>query len=300
MPARTSPKRSVRKRRSHPLTAVGILSLAIVVAAFVLSKGMGNPEAKAAPAPVVGAFASVRIPVPLDFVPAGTRLSEVQFEVVSYPRHQVPAGALEDITPYMDSVAAAPLPANLPLFRQNLRKTAGVRNAVIDRIPEGMRAMTIRVDATAAVEGWASAGAIVDVLVAGKDKTSVVAEKVKILSAERSTSPQNIDGGAPSVPSTVTLLTTQEQTLAISTAMNIGKISFALRSTADGGEWRSPNFSAKSIGRGVADVEEVDRVRGFVRFSAQNGEEDRSFALTGDKWVQSDVKPEGFFVAEGG
>lgn len=76
----------------------------------------------------------------------------------------------------------------------------------------------MRVDATSSVEGWAGSGSLVDVLLIQKDRTTVVAEKVKVLSSERSSSP--VEGGAsPSVPSTATLLVTQEQCLAINTAI---------------------------------------------------------------------------------
>lgn len=63
-----------------------------------------------------------------------------------------------------------------------------------------------------------------------RDKTTVIAEGVKILSSERSVSP--VEGNAaPNVPSTATILVTQEQCLAINTAVSLGRLSFSLKET---------------------------------------------------------------------
>ncbi len=273
-----------------------VLGISILGAAFLLSRAnSARLEAEMVTnTPVVGQFDTIRVPVPVEPVAAGTKLRDVKFRTVSFPKHQVPQGAVSDLTPLLDAVAVAPLPADLPLFRKNVSLNGGASNPVIERIPDGMRAMTIRVDATSAVEGWAGSGAVVDVLLAEKDRTSVVAEKVKILSAERSVSPvQGVD--SPNVPSTVTLLVTQEQCLAINTAIPLGKIAFALRSTQDGGNWGRTEFSATHLKGGGVPMRRQSEVRGYVTIK---GKEDQSFALTDGKWTSTEVIPEGFLASE--
>ncbi|MCB0319360.1 MAG: Flp pilus assembly protein CpaB [Bdellovibrionales bacterium] len=284
---RTSPLR--RRRQVQNLFGFGLIALAILVVGM-LKGGNPAPEVRAeyvSAHPIVGQFDTVEVPVPISPVTAGTFLKDVRFRNVAFPVHQVPKDALLDLKPYLASMAIAPLPANLPIFQKNLTASASASNPVIERIPEGMRAMTVRVDATGAVEGWASSGAIVDVLLVTADGTSVVAEKVRVLSAARSVNPiQNVT--ATSVPSTVTLLVTQEQCLAINTAIPLGKIAFALRSLGDEGNWNQRKFSKESLKGGPADLE-AHRIQGYVRIE---GENPKTFALSGNSWIPTEVQPE--------
>jgi len=287
-------KPTSRRRDSRRLTGMSLIAFAIVVAAVVHRRAAAT-EPLPPPPPVVAEFDTVAVPVPVAGVAAGTKVKAVRFRTVRYPKHQLPPGAIVDVTPHLEAVTMAPLPASLPLFEENLSR-GGVSNPVIERIPAGMRAMTIKVDATAAVEGWAGSGAIVDVLLVERDRTAVVAEKVRILSAERSVSP--VEGAAaPSVPSTVTLLVTQEQCLAINTAIPRGRIAFALRSNEDEESWSSTLFTADRLKGNALPSEVRSSITGFA---AVKGAAPRSFALANGRWIPTEVIPEGFLAAEPG
>lgn len=296
MPQRVSSGGTKRRNRSNALLGSALVAISVVAGAIIIS-GYSRPAAVVATAaPVVGEFDTVRIPVPVDPVPAGTRVQDIRLKSVAFPSHQVPAGALRTVDEVREAVAIAALPANLPLFRENFSLTAHTSNPVLERIPEGMRAMTIRVDATSAVEGWAGSGSVVDVLLIEKDRSTVIAEKVKILSAERSVSP--VEGAsAPSVPSTVTILVTQEQCLAINTAIPMGRIAFALRGARDERDWVESSFAAAQLRNGSSEVRAQSDIRGYV---SVHGEQDKQgFALVGGKWIRADAKPEGFLVNSG-
>jgi Flp pilus assembly protein CpaB len=272
-----------------------LLSVAMVVSSAIIAKSGSSKKQEAPATAVVAEFDAVSIPVPIEPVPAGTKVSEIKLRNVSFPKHQVPEGALITLTGYTDSVTVAPLPANLPLFKRNLGAPGSAVNPVIDRIPPGMRAMTIKVDATAAVEGWAGSGAIVDVLLVEKDRTAVVAERVKILSAERSVNP--IEGAAaPNVPSTVTLLVTQEQCLAINTAIPLGRIAFALRSARDDESWSDTDFTADRLKGVVNAPAKRSSISGYV--SIKDGSASQKFALSNGQWIPTESVPDGFRVAE--
>ena len=293
MAVRKYSKGSRRKRKDKGLLGIGILSASILVAAFILAKQRSPVVEARESTTVVAEYDTVPLPVPSEYVPAGTKVSEIRFESVSFPKHQIPKGALHDLGPILNATTIAPLPARLPLFRTNFSLKSRT-NPVIEKIPEGMRAMTIRVDATSAVEGWAGSGAIIDVLLVQKDRTSVVAENVKILSAERSVAP--VDGeGSPSVPSTVTVLVTQEQCLAINTAIPLGKIAFALRGISDENSWSDVTYEAGRLKRGPASGEGQSSISGYVSVDGKNGK--RTFALADGKWIKTEVKPQGFLVA---
>ena len=246
--------------------------------------------------PIVAAFDMVEVPVPIAPVMAGTKVRDIAFRRVSYPRHQVPSDAVIDVRAIGELVATTALPAQLPLFAGNFNKRVTGLNSVIERIPPGMRAMTIKVDATSAVEGWAGSGSVVDVLLIAHERTSVIAEQVKILSAERVVEP--VEGAAsPQVPSTVTLLVNQEQCLAINTAIPLGKIAFALRSPDDREGWETAQYSADRFkAKGGAVESEKRGVSGYISVSGLNG--GKSFALSDGKWIQTAIVPEGFRVMD--
>ena len=283
----------LRRHSRSSLPGLALVAVAIVVAAVVLARKPAPVQAREAAAPVVAAFDSITVPVPAEPVVAGTKVKDIKLKNVSFPKHQVPMGALQDMGTYLEAVAVAPLPANLPIFKENLSFTAFANNPVIEKIPAGMRAMTIKVDATSSVEGWAGSGSIVDVLLVEKERTSVVAENVKILSAERSVTP--VEGSAsPNVPQTVTLLVTQDQCLAVNTAIPLGRIAFALRGKQDPASWGSTVFTADSLRFGGSHNEKPSSVVGYVSVSEKGNS--KSFALTDGKWIKTEVVPEGFLV----
>jgi Flp pilus assembly protein CpaB len=296
MPSRITAPRN-RQRRNSLIPAIVLVVVSIVATAFVMQREVPPAQAEKSIPIVVGEFDIVSLPVPAHHVPVGTKVKDIRFKQVSFPRHQVPAGALLSVRDYLESATVAPLPANLPLFPENLRLLAGAGNPVIERIPVGMRAMTIRVDATSAVEGWAGSGSVVDVLLVEKDRTTVVAEKVRVLSAERSVSP--VEGAAsPSVPSTVTVLVSQEQCLAINTAIPRGKLAFALRSVGDEDNWSDTIFTAERLRGAGRAIDSRNAVTGYVSITERNSGERKGFSLSNGKWVQSEVIPEGFFASQ--
>lgn len=269
-----------------------IIGAALGIALPLIVKSGGRGIVAKPDEPIVAAYDMVEIPVPAQPVNAGTRVADIPFRRVSYPRHQVPEGALVDVSLLRDSFAIAPLPANMPLFEPNFALRPIGTNPVVERIPKGMRAITVRVDATSSVEGWAGSGSLVDVLLIGHDRTSVIAEQVRVLSAERVVMP--IDGSsAPHVPSTATLLVTQDQCLAINTAIPLGKIAFALRSPDDRSMWQRSQFTAELLRNRPSDAHsEREGIKGLLTINDQGGA--KTYALSGNRWIATDIVPEGF------
>jgi Flp pilus assembly protein CpaB len=284
----------IKERRAPRSNAAAMvfLGLAFIASALLIIRSQGETTVAA---PIVGGFDLVSVPVPVAYVPAGTAVSQIKFKQVQFARHQIPEGALTNLKSLESSFTIAALPANLPLFRDNFDSRAASLNPVIERIPTGMRAMTINADAVTSVEGWAGAGAVVDVLLVESGRTTVVAEQVMILSAERSTSTGRAIT-APSVPRTVTLLVTQDQCLAINTAIPLGKISFALRSVGDREKWRNERYSADRFKAQSAQKVEKSSISGVISFEV--AEEKRRYALVDGRWIASDVLPEGFLLNE--
>lgn len=298
MAIRTSAKLARRRGKDRGMLSMLLLCVtSVIVAVLVTRKNDVRVDTTPTGPSVVAEFDTVSVPVPTEYVPTGTKLSAVRFQQIAYPKHQLPPGSLVSVDSYLNAVTIAPLPANLPIFAENLSLEATSSNPVIESIPAGMRAITLQVDATSAVEGWAGSGSVIDVLLVEDKKTSVIAEKVKILSAERSVTPVNAEA-APNVPKTVTLLVTQEQCLAINTAIPLGRIAFALRGTSDSERWIDTSYSPDEL-RGKSRVvrAESTMINGFI--AVQEGGGERKFALSEGKWIPTEVVPEGFLVAGG-
>jgi len=293
MVARSSTPTSRRSANASRVLGLIVMGLGIGGAAYVTGKGH-SPEVKVEQSRAyVPEFNVVEVPVPDRPVGAGVVMRDVPIRLEKFPEHQLPRGVVRDAGRVRDAVTLVALPGGLPILDVNLGSPDEASNPLVGRIPPGMRAMTVRVDATSAVEGWARSGSVVDVLLVEKNKTTVVAEQVKIISTERSLSAAVSLDTSAAIPSTVTLLVTQEQCLAINTAVAVGKIAFALRSGADAERWRDSYFDATDLSDSAGRKPEA-KVEGVVSFGA--GSDKRNYALVDGKWIPTDSMPTGFFV----
>lgn len=237
------------------------------------------------------AFGTVVLIAPSAPVPKGAKLSQVPLREMHWPRNEVPEGAVRDIDSIRDMYAKVGLPANQPVLRANL-SAAPLVNGVAELIPPGHRAITIEVDSEAGVEGWATPGAHVDVLLTYRDpednlnKTRVAVEDAVVLSYNGRTqkAQDQADVAKVAATSTVTLAVTAEDSLKMPTARAMGRISLVLRNTND----------PKSIGNGTFAANEWDDSakkdgpafvsKAFARFTTEDGKE-RHFELGPDqKW----------------
>jgi len=283
------------RRRTHTSRVLGLVLIALGIGGAVYATGLR----RAAEVPLersrayVPEFHVVEVPVPDRPVGAGVMMRDVAVRLEKFPEHQLPRGVVRDIGRIRDAVTLVAIPGGLPILEVNVGSADQASNPLVGRIPPGMRAMTVRVDVTAVVEGWARSGSVVDVLMVDKGGTTVVAEQVKILSTERSLSaPVNLDTTA-AVPNTVTLLVTQEQCLAINTAVAVGKIAFALRGGTDGDRWRDGDFTASDLAGRDSKAKQA-KVEGV--FSVGSGAERRRYALVEGSWIPADTMPSGYFV----
>ena len=254
---------------------------------------VGSKEAPSEPKTIiVGEFDTIDIPVPINKIEAGSLVKNIQFKNIQFPKHQLSEGIITNVDSILEASAIMDLPPAVPVFKNSFSINNTKINPVVDKIPEGMRAMTVKVDATSSVEGWAGTGSIVDVLLVTNKGASVIAEQVKILSAERSVVPvENND--PPQVPSTVTLLVTQEQCLAINSANTFGKIAFALRNFEDSTGWRVTSYHSDNLlDKGSI---KKSKINGYVSFNDNSNK--REFALKDGSWMNTKGKPEGFFVS---
>lgn len=294
MVTRISTSRIGRYSSAGNLIGVMAVICGVGSAAYLAGRGLTHPPAREPYKAFVPEYNSVEVPVPLHPVPAGTLVKDIKTRIERYPDHQLPKGALRDLSFMSESVTLVALPGGLPIMEANLGNQDEAKNPILGRIPPGMRAMTVKVDATSAVEGWARSGSVVDVLLVEKTRTTVIAERVRVISAERSLAPVELSRGPGSgVPSTATLLVTQEQCLAINTAVPLGRIAFALRSSKDEDSWRATHFSSDDLSP-IKKQTAKARIDGVVAFG--HGDKRRQYALVDGEWIATDTLPEGFLL----
>ena len=195
-------------------------------------------------------YEAVLLSVPARNIAKGERIGSKDFTAIKWNRTKLLPEHIIDIKDYEGTVSTTFLPKYMPVLRSAVSNTLDI-NAVVEGIPESMRAITVKVDAESAVEGWARSGNYVDVIVikesrSGGPEAKVIAENVKILSAGRSA-----QGGtayaSSQLPATITVLVTQEDALKIKTAASIGKLTFALRGVTDNTPVVARNMNQESL-----------------------------------------------------
>ena len=272
-----SRKRPRRLRSAAaPLIALVVIAVAGIGTAVSLVVGPAvskSAEARNPEIQVVAESDILLVPIPTRAVARGEKLSQVDFTQVKWPKDRLVGDYVLDLATIKSAVARTSIPKLLPIPVSAISSEPLDANAVVEGIPEGMRAITVRVDAESAVEGWARSGNYVDVIVirAAADsglglEAKVIAEKVRILSAERSATPIDASATAPKAPTTVTLLVSQEDALKVKTAANIGKLTFALRGAADQSPTTAVAMNQKQLLSGSTTIQPVrDQFKGSAR-----------------------------------
>ena len=127
-----------------------------VLAAVSVSRYLSNAQAFAKDMHKV-AVAKVAIPV-------GTKIIPEQVMLVQFPRESMPDGTFDNVEKLSGRVAVVNIAAREPITDARLAAegTAGGLSAVI---PEGYRAMTVKVDDVVGISGFIMPGTLVDVVV---------------------------------------------------------------------------------------------------------------------------------------
>lgn len=283
-------RRPRRIRRSVP--AALLLGVSLLFAAIFLSfsaqSAVSTPDARAR---LRQESDVVYLPTPSRPVAKGDKLSDVEFIQTAWPQKHLSSEYLRDREQHRHSVALTSLPPHLPVPLSALSVSNQDSNVVIEEIPAGMRAITVKVDVESAVEGWARSGSFVDVILIRKASTDttgmlakVIAENVRILSAGRSTVPLSGETSAPQAPGTVTLLVSQQEALTIKTASSIGKLTFSLRGLGD---------QTRTVARTLRQSELIAQSKDYipktpVYHGRAKGPDGRTYVLGEDlRWVRS-------------
>lgn len=229
---------------------------------------------------------------PNENVKPGTRMSNVSLREMYWPRDRVPEGAIRSNEDIKGMYSKVDLAFGQPVLRANLSPEPLV-GGVADLIPPGYRATTIEVDATSGVEGWATPGAHVDVLLTYQDqndgmkKTQIAVEDAVVVSYNG----QIAKHTTPEAPTrvaqiaTVTLAVPVLDAVRIQTARAMGRISLILRNTGDVKSVGTPTVTAQDFQQNQFKKEKSEEeTKGYVRFTDANGNQQHLELRSDKRW----------------
>jgi pilus assembly protein CpaB len=168
-------------------------------------------------------------------IPAGSRVDGALIKIVGWPTSIAVKGAVEDPTPLFGRITRTNIYAGEPITEQKLRPE-GSRAGLSALIPDGQRAITIRVNDVIGVAGFALPGNYVDILVnlqdqKGQSVSKIVLEKILVLAVAQDSAVA--DESKPRVANAVTLEVSPEQAEKLDLARSAGTLSLMLRNQTD-------------------------------------------------------------------
>jgi pilus assembly protein CpaB len=185
---------------------------------------------------------------------AGEKLIAEQLETMQFPRGAAPDGVFESPDKLVGRVAVVSIAAREPVTDFKLAPE-GSAAGLSSMIPEGYRAMTVKVDDVVGVNGFIMPGALVDVVVVinpvennGQQNpiSKIVLQNIKVLA-----NGQNIDRPKserePESVKAVTLQVLPEQAEKLALASSEGKLQLVMRSSVDQGDEQTQGVDKRRL-----------------------------------------------------
>lgn len=195
-----------------------------------------------------------RVAVAKVAIPVGTRIIAEQVTVVQFPKESTPDGAFDSPEKLAGRVAVTNIGPREPITEARLAPegTAGGLSAVI---PEGYRAMTVKVDDVVGISGFIMPDTLVDVVVTidPEEKSGtqnpiskIVLQNIKVLANGQNIDKPQDQREANSVKA-VTLLVTPEQAEKLALASSEGKLQLVMRNSIDQGDQQTPGINKRQL-----------------------------------------------------
>jgi pilus assembly protein CpaB len=175
-------------------------------------------------------------------IEAGQAIRAENLRMVDWPATVPLAGAYKDPQPLVGRVVLYPLAAGEPILDRQLSAQGG--NGLEMKIPDGMRAISLRTDEVVGVAGFLLPGTHVDVLVTlhpanqPDPVTSTVLQNAQILATGQKIEPD--PEGKPTAATVVTLLVKPEDAERVVLASTQGTVHFVLRNGVDNQQFTGP------------------------------------------------------------
>src|ERR1041384_651056 len=187
-------------------------------------------------------------------IPIGSKIIPEQIMVVQFPKESTPDGAFESPDKLAGRVAVVNIAAREPVTEAKLAAegTAAGLSAVI---PEGYRAMTVKVDDAAGISGFIMPGSLVDVVVTIDPReggghqdpiSKIVLQNIKVLANGQNIDKPENEREANSVKA-VPLQVTPEEAEKLALAATEGKLQLVMRNQIDQGDEQTKGVNKRNL-----------------------------------------------------
>jgi len=172
----------------------------------------------------------------------GTMLTEQNITLAKWPKANVPKGAFHGTEELKNRVAVTKLVAGEPILAAELA-APGSGIGLVALIPEGKRAMTIRVDEVIGVAGFILPNTFVDVIAVGDPQSNqprevkTILKRIKVLAIAQETFTEE---GKAKIVRTVTMELTPQETEKLALQTHQGAIHLVLRNPLEEEEKEKP------------------------------------------------------------
>ena len=186
-------------------------------------------------------------------IPIGSKIIPEQIMVVQFPKESTPDGAFDSPEKLAGRVAVTNIAAREPITESRLAPE-GTSAGLAAVIPEGYRAMTVKVDDAAGISGFIMPGTLVDVVVvidprenSGGDPISkIVLQNIKVLANGQNIDKPKDEREANSVK-VVTLQVTPEQAEKLALASSEGKLQLVMRNQIDQADEQTKGVNKRGL-----------------------------------------------------
>ena len=215
--------------RSRGMLMLFIAAIAGLAAVFLAARWMQNQGGEKG-----------RIAVANADIELGGRISPEMIRMAAWPEGSVPAGSFSEPGKLEGRVVLVSMQRGEPLTETRLAPI-GTKGGLSAVVPEGKRAMTVRVNDVVGVAGFALPGTYVDVMVNTQDErgqrgdrdrsiSKIVLERILVLAVAQEA---DRDSTKPRVVNAVTLELTPKDAEMLDLARSVGTLSLVLRNQTD-------------------------------------------------------------------
>ena len=189
-------------------------------------------------------------------IPVGSRIIAEQLTTAQFPADVTPEGAISKIDANLiDRVVITPISPRDPITEAKLAPV-GSLGGLSSVIPEGYRAMTVKVDDVVGVSGFIMPGTLVDVVVviqppkgtANEEMISkIVLQNIKVLASGQNIDKPKNDREVERSIKAVTLQVTPEQAEKLALAGSEGKLQLMMRNSVDQADEQTSGANKRSL-----------------------------------------------------
>ena len=189
-------------------------------------------------------------------IPVGSRIIPEQLGIAQFPADVTPVGAIAKIDENLiGRVVVTSISPKDPVTEAKLAPV-GSLGGLSSVIPEGYRAMTVKVDDVVGVSGFIMPGTLVDVVVViqppkgtGNDETisKIVLQNIKVLASGQNIDKPKDDREVERSVKAVTLQVTPEQAEKLALASSEGKLQLVMRNSVDQADEQTSGANKRTL-----------------------------------------------------